>query len=281
MKKATTHLSGIILFVSLSFITNCTSSSVGGGDISEGRRQVTGRVLLDNRDPADGAFVWIEGFDVGTFADGNGAFTLELPSTINADVSGVFMVYFFIANYELRSVELPVRDGEFIFDTDEINSAGALRQEISLTQFLNVRGSVTPATVSSSSNANQTITFSITIQALVDTATIILPRTTPGFLSAVFFENSETGEIFLFQGQPVQTEEVITVDRRETIREMDVTFTRLNLPLGRYEFYPYLLIRHQIVPTELLQSIGQNVLDFGPGYVSLPFVREGGNFVVN
>lgn len=281
MRRPLTCLSKIMLLAGMLALTNCTSSSVGGGDISQGRRQVTGRVLLENGIPADGAFVWIESFDIGTFADESGAFTLELPSAVNADVSGVFKAYFFIANYEIRSKDLAVRDGEFLFDTDEINSTGAFRQEIVLSQFLAVRGSVTPATISRSSNANQMMTFQISVQAISDTATIVLPRTTPGFLSAVFFENSETGEIFLFQGQPVQTEEVIRVDGSETIREMDVSFTRLNLPVGSYEFYPYLLIRHQPVPAELLQSISQNVLDFGPGYVSLPFVREGGKFVVN
>ncbi len=282
MLTARPNLPVLTLLCSLMVFCHCTSSSIGDdSQISSGRRQVTGHIELEEEQNAGGAFIWIEGFDVGTFADERGDFALQIPSAVNAEVSGSFQVYFYVANYELSSTEVAVRDGEFVYGTEKISEGGTFREAIQLRQFLAIRGSVTPNVITRSSNANTTVTFAIGLIAPADTATVVLPKTMPGFLSAVFFRNLETGEISAFQGFATETQEEIIVDKTEIVRELDISFIRLNfLSAGRYEFFPYLLVKHESVPPELLQAIGLNVQEFGLSYTLLPFSRDDGSFVI-
>lgn len=111
-------------------------------------------------------------------------------------------------------------------------------------------------------------------------STVVLPNTTPGFLSSVFFKNRETGELFIFKGQAVTTEEEILVGQTPVIREMNVTFTRINLPAGKYLFIPYILVKRDDLPDDLVNSIALNTLAFGPNYLKLPFKRDGGAFEI-
>ena len=52
------------------------------------------------------------------------------------------------------------------------------------------------------------------------------------------------------------------------------------LPIGEYEIIPYILILQDNVPEELIQSLGDDVEDFGENYLNIPFKRTGGKFKV-
>jgi len=52
------------------------------------------------------------------------------------------------------------------------------------------------------------------------------------------------------------------------------------LPVGEYEVIPHILIRHEEIPTALLQSLGQNFLEPGADYLNIPIRREGGQLEV-
>ncbi len=257
----------------------CTSNPVGDSDISFGKREMSGRVQLENEHSPEGVYVWLEGFDVGTFTTEDGSFTLTLPRGFD-DISGVFRVYFYVSNYLLEFVEVAVLDGQFTYGEGALDTGGEMRETVTLRQFLSIKAYVSPETVTRVNNMNVTMTFSLGLQALIDTSTVILPNTIPGFLSSVYFKNTDTGELFIFQGLSFTTKEVLLVGKSTVIREMDVSFLRINLPAGKYRFIPYILIRHEAIPAELIDSIAMNVLEFGANYPKLPSKQDGGYFEV-
>ncbi len=279
MKKLAVYCFTLLVFTLSLFCLGCTGNPINGGDISSGRNKMIGKVQLENAHSPEGVFVWMEGFDLSAFTNEDGSFTLTWPSAFS-NVSGIFRVYFFVANYQLDFVEVAVRNGEFLYGQEGLNSSGELRLPVRLKQFLAVSADVSPETVTRVDGIDVTMTFSLGLRTLNGVSTVVLPNTTPGFLSSVFFKNTETGELFIFQGQPVTTEEEIVVGRTQIIREMRVVFTRINLPAGKYLFIPYILLKRDDLPEDLVSSIALNTLAFGPNYLKLPFKRDGGEFEV-
>ena len=279
MKKLAFYCFILIVFTLSLFCLGCTGNPIESGDISSGRSQMTGKVQLENAHSPEGVYVWMEGFDLNAFTTEDGSFSLTWPSGFS-NVSGLFQVYFFVANYQLDSVDVAVREGEFLYGQEGLNTSGELRQTVRLRQFLAVSADVSPETVTRVNDINVTMTFSLGLRALNGVSTVVLPNTTPGFLSSVFFKNTETGELFIFKGQPVTTEEEIPVGQTQVIREMNVVFTRINLPPGKYLFIPYILVKREDLPEDLVNSIALNTLAFGPNYLKLPFKRDGGEFEI-
>ncbi len=278
MKKLAFYRFILIVFTLSLLYLGCTGNPIGSDEISSGKRQMKGIVQLENGHSPEGVYVWMEGFDLNTFTGKDGFFVLNWPGFSN--VSGIFRVYFFVANYQLDFVDVAVREGEFLYGQEGLNPSGALRQTVRLKQFLAVSADVSPETVTRVNNINVTMTFSLGLRTLLGVSTVVLPNTTPGFLSSVFFKNTETGELFIFKGQALTSEEEILVGQTQVIREMNVVFTRINLPAGKYLFIPYILVKRDDLPDDLVNSIALNTLAFGPNYLKLPFKRDGGAFEI-
>jgi len=238
-----------------------------------------GTVQLENGHSPEGVYVWMEGADLQAFTDEDGSFRLNWPAGFD-EISGIFKVYFFVANYRLDSVEVAMVNGEFLYGERGLNSTGELKGVVRLRHFLAVSSDVAPQTVTLVNNLHVTMTFSLRLQTFGDVASVVLPNTTPGFLSSVFFRNIETGELFVFQGQPVTTDEEVLVGPTPVIRKMNVDYTRINLPAGNYRVIPYILVQRNDLPKDVINSIALNVLAFGPNYLKLPLKRDGGMFEI-
>jgi len=279
MKKLAFYCFILIVFTLSLFCLGCTGNPIDNSDISSGRSQMIGKVQLENAHSPEGVYVWMEGFDLSAFTTEDGSFTLTWPSGFS-NVSGIFRVYFFVANYQLDFVDVAVREGEFLYGQEGLNTSGELRETVRLEQFLVVSTDVSPETVARANNINVTMTFSLGLRTINGVSTVVLPNTTRGFLSSVFFKNTETSELFIFKGLPVTSEEEILVGQTQVIRELNVVFSRINLPPGKYLCIPYILIKRDDLPEDLVNSIALNTLAFGPNYLKLPFKRDGGEFEI-
>jgi len=125
-----------------------------------------------------------------------------------------------------------------------------------------------------------TMTFSLGLRTINNVSTIVLPNTTQSFLSSVFFKNTETGELFIFKGLPVTSEEEILVGQTQVIKKINIVFSRINLPPKKYLCIPYILIKRNDLPEDLVNSIALNTLAFGPNYLKLPFKRNERKFEI-
>jgi len=279
MKKLAFYCFILIVFTLSLFCLGCTGNPIDSGGISSGQSQMIGKVQLENGHNREGVYVWMRDFDLNAFTTEDGSFSLTWPSGFS-NVTGIFRVYFFVANYQLDSVNVAVREGEFLYGQEGLNTNGELRQTVRLKQFLEVSADVSPEIVTRLNYIDVTMTFSLGLRTLNGVSTVVLPNTTPGFLSSVFFKNTETGELFIFKGLPVTTEEEIPVGQTRIVRKMNVVFSRINLPAGKYLFIPYILVKRKDLPEDLVNSIALNTLAFGPNYLKLPFKRDGGEFEV-
>lgn len=259
----------------------CTSNPVGDDGIGGGRRSITGAVQLDSQNQPDRVYVWLDAFDVGVYTDSKGEFTLTIPASGADNVAGVFKLYFFVANYKLDFEEVSVRNGEFLYDQASLDSKGRLRVPKRLEQFLFITSDVEPPSIRFGSTDNIEVSLELmTNRTVADSATVVFPKTTAGVLGPIFFQNAETKEVFIFETLPVDTQEKVLVGGSPVTRSAILTFNALNLPAASYVVIPFLLVRHQEIPGELLHSIGSNLQDLTPNYLRMPFARQGGHITV-
>jgi hypothetical protein len=272
----------VLLHAALLPLLGCLENPFGDDEISGGTRSVRGVVRLNNNASPQGAYVWLEGFNLGTQAGAQGEFTLTLPPAASqggGGASGAFQVYFFLANYELVTSSVVTRNGAFLYDQGEINKSGELRNTKVLRQFLRISTQVSPSTVPA--NYNGTISVETTFEATIDTATVVFPNTIAGLLGAVLARRVGTNEAFIYQAVPgASNVETQRFTRAPAKRGMTMNFTTAPLPPGDYEIIPYILIRHQSVPSLLLASLGGGVEQLGQSYLNMPMKREGGQFKV-
>ena len=55
------------------------------------------------------------------------------------------------------------------------------------------------------------------------------------------------------------------------IHGMSIGFSAGELPTGTYEIIPFVKVRDVNPPLELLNSLGEHVLEYHPDYLNLPF----------
>ena len=270
---------GITILVLLAFCL-CTSNPFGGGDeISQGHREMRGTVELYDRADHEGIYVWLEGMEVGTKTDSRGDFVLELPaSSPNMSLSGVFDLYFYMANYTIDQASVVIRDGEFVYDTADLDREGTLNRLRRLRKFLDIETTVEPCSVKI--DYSQNLQVNVSLLAPVDTCTVILRHSVGGSLGAAFIRENVFGQVHIYQPYEVETHEKLLIGRTRRTITMPISLVTKPLPPGVYEVIPYILIRHQPIPDGLMESLGTQVEKLTPEYLNIPFQREGGRLVI-
>lgn len=269
-----------ILLLALLPFTGCLENPFGGdSEISTGTRSVSGTVALSDRASPQGTFVWLENYNLGAYADANGKFSLTLPPAAaqgGSGATGVFGLYFFVANYALNSATVATRNGNFIYNQAEINNKGELTSAKSLRKFLSIKTTLTPAAVRA--NTTDRIDVQVALQTLGDTVTVIIPKTAGvgNLMGALLLRNVARPEVYIYKTSPLgEYDDIVTLNSAPHIRAGTLSLLTLPLPPGDYEVVPYILIRHQALPKDLMATLGTNLEELGPGYLQIPMRREG------
>jgi len=283
MKAKQSFARMLVIGIFLVGFLSCTELPFGGNEISSGHRQIRGKVKLHDGSSPDNVYIWLSSFNIGTYTDKTGEFKLTLPpkSSMGSSggISGTFDLYFYIANYKLASSQVVVRDGEFAYSRGDINKDGEIYETKVLRRFLRINTALSPASVST--NYTGSIEAKVTLQATIDSATVIVPESVGGMLGAIFVKKIDSHEVFTYKSVPITgTSSKFLVGL--TSRSLNMTFNLIlnPLPPGKYEVIPYLLIAHETIPEGLIESIGSNVKKLHPDYLNIPFKREGGEFEV-
>ena len=276
---------GLGIFFLLATAAGCTWNPFSHGKINSGglADRLRGRVALTSGKSPKGVYVWLEGANIGTFSDSTGQFTLSLPSGPQLGgfegLSGVYRLFFFIANFKLESVKVALQNGQFVYGEQSLDEKGYLRQTVYLTQILRITTQVYPASVPST--YKHRIWIKTTVVSLQDTVKVVFPRSDGTFLGGVFLKNLETGAVTVLEsafGPDVRYEIDVGPNSQSLVR----IFTLPSYPLnpGRYRAIPYLFVLQKGLPSELVQSLGDRVTELSPEYLKIPFRREGGFFQV-
>jgi hypothetical protein len=172
-----------------------------------------------------------------------------------------------------------VQNGEVAYSRGDINKDGKLSAPKSLRRFLKISSEALPASVAKDYQFR--IGVKVTLEALIDSATVIFPGSVGGLLGACFFKRVGSEEVFIWESVPgARTRDVAIIGRVPSERLLVFTLLNLPLPPGQYQLIPYLLVGHQKLPPGLVKSIAANVEELGPNYLKLPFRRQDGVFEV-
>jgi hypothetical protein len=275
----------IVLCLTVLFHLKCTENPFFDDDkIPSGGAEIRGSVKLNDEQSSDGVFVWLQGFNIGSFTDDHGNFKIELPpvsSQINAGVSGIFNLYFYVANYKVDTSKVFIRSGEVVFSKADINKKGELSSVKELCKLLHITTSVEPSIVRKDYKGEINVT--VILQAVVELVDVLL------LLKIV-----ETGErVDLMAGgflRRIDSDqwctEALDVTSLKSVsepigfkaRSWKMVFNKkiANLSIGQYEIIPYIVVNQNSIPQELFDSLGSNVQSLSFEYLNLPFKREGG-----
>ncbi len=104
-------------------------------------RIITGNVTLDNNIDNSNIIIYLEGLDIIAFSDQNGDFKIELSERqiqFNNNVTGLFKIYYYVANYQIEYATVLINNGVFVYDLYDLNGSGQLKTSYNLRKLLNI-----------------------------------------------------------------------------------------------------------------------------------------------
>lgn len=254
-----------------------------------GAAQISGQVLLSREVDNSGVYVWIERLELSASTNPDGEFLINIPPPASQGggngIDGDLFMYFYIANYKLDSVRVSFLRGVPVISRGDLNEEGNLDHVINLSKLLNVRVSVSSDSVSMASPDSLKVTIKLTSTAVNPVASIMAKANSREYTPAspaLFIKKVGSDEhIFKMIDIGYHVELVNFIDQNVTvIHEMTIKFTDGELLTGVYEVIPYVKVRGVDPPLELLESLGNHVLDYHPDYLNLPFKLSTENFVL-
>lgn len=268
-----------VLFLILS-VWSCTKNpAANDAIIAPDIRQITGQVVLNDGSPPDSVFIWLEGFDLNTRSDKEGQFTMELPlgsETVAQKLTGIYHLYFYVANCYWESAIVIVNNGILLVSKGDVDEKGRLKHKIKLIKILEMKAKTDPDTITEKYNG--IVNVHVTLTALEEPVIVKFPKASGQTLAGAILRNDE-GEIFFFETTGA-TERSVIVKEEESDWDLPILYKPGMVPLGNYEIVPYILIWQNGIPEGLLKSIGEDVEEFGPAYLRIPFKRQVGKLTI-
>jgi len=252
--------------------------------IEASQREIHGTVRLSDGGDPSGIYVWMQGFDIATTTDPDGKFTVTLPPPEAqgpaGGAEGVYSLYTFLGNYRLRSVRSAVRDGAFIFPTDDINERGEINEQLVMQQLFSISTNLSRTHIEADSP--RTIAVQVELRSDVPPVEVYFPSMLQGIEGPVLLHNLGTGEVDIYPTvvTGVEIQNYVQLGPIPYTRSLLLIIPKYKLQAGTYEVIPYLLPRVQSIPIPLLNSLGNDVAALSENYVYYPFRRDGGILTV-
>ncbi|MCB0281924.1 MAG: hypothetical protein H6627_05555 [Calditrichae bacterium] len=258
----------IILFLILSGCTN--NPFFGGDDYPANRLAIKGNVQLQNASDNSGIYIWLEGVNAFTYTDSSGNFKLQLPSPeslpggANA-YSGIFRLYYFMSNYRFDSLSVILRSGEVEFGEKAIDANGNVIDKVVLPKLLSITTSISPNIVNVDEYPPD---FDVTIN---------IEPTAYGADVEAYFTNDNTIGAFIFARRDSIRLSYPFILPTSTPKEQFLNFPvsatntiSVHLPPGEYEIVPFLRIKQQGIPDDLVTSISEFAYTMTHQYLYVP-----------
>lgn len=264
----------------------CTNNPFGEDEISSESQTITGTVKLQSDTP-DGVYVWLEGFNVGTYTNSSGNFELKLPSpTRFANLTGNFNLFFYVANYSIDSADVVIHNGEVKYSIGNLDENGKLNSEKYLTKLMNIKLLVKESVFDDAIPMQDIgkVFMELTCRAVKNAVTVEFPRKSEGPLCIIFFQEISPGDTYqnMVFTNPLALESNLAIDNMTPEpRYWTGSFNKreLKLPIGAYKIIPYCIIHQSKVPDELLKNFCRDKNNPTMEFVNLPIKIEEGVFV--
>ncbi len=272
------YLSFVLSALVILIIFSCTSNPFSkDNDIEEQNRSITGTIELGDHTIPDGIYVWLESFDLSTYTNSDGFFSLTLPApSQNAgDINGMFVLYFYMTNYQMDSVQVAVRNGQVVYSEGNLDSKGSIKKKIVLSKLLDLNIKVTPSTIPADYDSILQIEMRITgPSSPVGVVTFVDSNNA---VSGIYFKKTDSEEEVIktyFSGRSYR--QTINISHSPSTHIANIKIMPCTLPTGEYEVFPYLWVTQTNLPAEMLDDFGADATSMSYSYTRLPFKRTGG-----
>ena len=267
----------------------CTKSPLETVDAPAKQKTIAGKVALEDFISPEETFVWLEGFNLGTRADQGGGYQIELPekgfqSVLPGGVEGVFKLYFFNANYFIKTLDLVVLNGEFVNGKGDILSTGALSRHLTLANIVTIRTEVSVPAIKASYDSTLTVSVLVSPVDIADSVKVRFPDLAEQSVARVFLKGIESDNMLNLTSSRFSVaelgEEPLTVDELTSLQEVRDRPLLLTIELewrsglaaaDDYWVLPYLLIDHQDVPVDLLENMGVDLSNPLESFHKIPY----------
>ncbi|MFQ5631962.1 MAG: hypothetical protein ACE5I1_24595, partial [bacterium] len=246
----------------MNFINGCTETPTETVDAPAKQNVLQGRVSLEDfLNPAD-TYVWLEGFNIGARADSAGEYRIQLPekgfqSVQPGGVEGVFKLYFYNANYFLKTLNLVILNGEFVYGKGDILVTGKPSRNPTLKSFLHIRTELSQTEIESSFDSTLTVSAILSPVETSDTVRVIFPDLAALSGPGVFLRKIGTADHQMLTAGSFSLQELgkdpISIDDIESKQEvrdrplvltMEITWQAGLAAIGEYEVLPYVMMAH-------------------------------------
>lgn len=285
MKRINRYLFPLYALSALAFAAACTDNPLESDPtVAATRRRIHGVVRLSDRQNHSGAYVWMEGFNIGTVSNTDGSFSLTLPLAeaqgTPGGSSGVYSLYAFLGNYRMQTIKTAVRDGSFVFPGTDVDENGNLRDELFMQELFSITTSLSRGTIEADSL--RVLNLEVTLRSSIPPVEVYFPRMVGSIEGPVLVHNLGTGEVEIFHSTitGVEISDNVEIGPVAFTRSMILIIPKYTLNAGEYEIIPYMLPRGQSVPLGLLNSLGTDISALGKSYVFYPLLRNGGRLRV-
>jgi hypothetical protein len=192
---------------------------------------------------------------------------------------GVFDLYFYLANYKLSSAKVVIQNEGFLYGQGDLDAGGRLFGTRRLAKLLHIRTQAFPSNIAE--NYAGPVDILMTLQATLDSVTVILPKVVGGLLGGIVLVKKETSEAFYSVPDVDANTRLITrIGTEPRSWRMVLNIARGQFPPGHYEIIPFMLVEQEEVPEALLQSLGPNVEGISADFLKIPFKRETGELAI-
>lgn len=241
-----------------------------------------GTISLSDGMIPNNIFVWLEPFDMCTRTDSSGAYSFSLPAPeaqSGGGLSGIYKLYFYVANYAIRSVDIPMANG--LFEPTESTGTSEIGQLPSIELKKLVHIEATQYETHATESHLDSILVHFRMYSLEDEISVRAIFSFPvwkggpqfmaglvrgldpnnSFLRTFLFENPAKGHReshFKAVPQPIDLNPFL------------VRIPQYEFPDGLYEFIPFITVEQPNVPSGLLEKLGTDAVTFATTYIDYP-----------
>jgi hypothetical protein len=270
----------ILLILNAFVFSTCTYNPFYSEDTAKDFQLVRGKVVLEDGDPHENVYVWLEELNLSARTNSKGEFSLGIPRTDNLKgYNNNLRLYYYVGNYAIQNSNVLVVNGAFEYGKYDINSEGIIKETIYLRKLIDIKTTTSAQTISE--NYNGSMNIEVVVTNLDTNLQVFNQMTRDRVLSGFIFRevNSSHASATRFQLNGVGYFSHQIVEPVTWNGTFNWPFKLL--PPGKYEVYPFIYVPQDEIPGELLDSFGVNADRFTEAYLKVPFKHRSDLLTVN
>ncbi len=244
------------------------------------RKTISGNLGLELSVDQSGILVYLESFEIFTETDINGNFTIKIPPAHQQPgdgLTGLYNIYYYVANYKIESSTVLISNGEFVFDIIDLNPQGEINRKIVLKKLLDVSTNVKPKTINHNYDGN--VEVGLTLNNRVDSVIVSTFRIKRDDLGSVYFKSPDN--VYLFQSINSKLSNLVIKEQTELVMQIKWDLEKDSIAVGNYDVIPFLQVYQEGIPDKMLKYIGENSQIFHLDFLNMPYRRSSNQLIIS